>query len=118
MQRDNLESNALHRNLLRLFQKTGDPVRIVTTNFDCLFERAAETGDLFENEPKVFEAPALPLGSLQETVDQPIISWNKDRDNDVESSTWHCHLLGNDRTNTSSPHLTMANQGTRREATK
>ena len=68
LQPENLEPNALHRNLLRLFQKTGDPVRIVTTNFDCLFEQAAETGGLFENKPKVFEAPALPLGSRFEGI--------------------------------------------------
>ena len=60
-----VEPNVLHRNLLRLFEKTG-PVRIVTTNFDCLFEQAAEAGDLFQTRPKVFkvfEAPALPPGS-------------------------------------------------------
>ena len=62
LQRNNPQSNALHRNLLRLFKKTG-PVRIVTTNFDCLFEQASKAGDLFQNQPKVFEAPALPPGS-------------------------------------------------------
>ncbi len=62
LQRDNLKPNALHRNLLRLFKKTG-PVRAVTTNFDCLFEQAAKAGDLFQTQPKVFEAPALPPGS-------------------------------------------------------
>ncbi|KKZ14308.1 MAG: hypothetical protein TQ37_01460 [Candidatus Synechococcus spongiarum 15L] len=69
LQPDNLKPNALHRNLLRLFQGTSsDPVRIVTTNFDCLFEQAAETGGLFKNKPKVFEAPALPLGSRFEGI--------------------------------------------------
>ncbi|MYF19930.1 MAG: DUF4020 domain-containing protein [Synechococcus sp. SB0677_bin_5] len=62
LQPDNLKPNALHRNLLRLFQEKDDPVRVVTTNFDCLFERAAEVEDLFKNKPKVFEAPALPPG--------------------------------------------------------
>lgn len=62
LQPENLEPNALHRNLLRLFQETGT-VRIVTTNFDRLFEQAVGAGDLFKNKPKVFEAPALPLGS-------------------------------------------------------
>ena len=62
LQPNNLEPNALHRNLLRLFKKTG-PVRVVTTNFDCLFEQAAEAGDLFQTQPKVFDAPALPPGS-------------------------------------------------------
>ena len=67
LQPDNLKSNALHRNLLRLFQETG-PVRIVTTNFDCLFERAAEVEDLFKNKLKVFEAPALPPGNRFEGI--------------------------------------------------
>ena len=62
LQPKNLEPNALHRNLLRLFKKTG-PVRIVTTNFDRLFEQAAEAGDLFQTQPKAFGAPALPPGS-------------------------------------------------------
>ena len=69
LQPGNLQPNALHRNLLRLFQGTSsDPVRIVTTNFDCLFEQAVETGDLFRNKPKVFEAPVLPLGSRFEGI--------------------------------------------------
>ena len=63
LQPDNLKPNELHRNLLRLFQETNDPVRIVTTNFDCLFEQVAEAEVLFKNKPKVFEAPALPPGS-------------------------------------------------------
>ena len=67
LQPDNLKPNALHRNLLRLFQETG-PVRIVTTNFDCLFERAAEVEDLFKNKLKVFEAPALPPGNRFEGI--------------------------------------------------
>jgi len=67
LQPDSLEPNALHRNLLRLFQETG-PVRIVTTNFDCLFEQAAEKEDLFKTQLKVFEAPALPPGSRLEGV--------------------------------------------------
>ena len=62
LQPDNLEPNALHRNLLRLFKETSS-VRVVTTNFDGLFEAAAEAKALFKAKPKVFEAPALPLGS-------------------------------------------------------
>ena len=65
LQPGNLEPNALHRNLLRLFQETG-PVRIVTTNFDRLFEQAA--GDLFKAKPKVFEAPVLPPGNRFEGI--------------------------------------------------
>ena len=68
LQRDNLEPNALHRNLLRLFQEKDDPVRIVTTNFDCLFEQAAEVEGLFKSKPRVFEAPVLPPGSRFEGI--------------------------------------------------
>lgn len=63
LQPDNLKPNALHRNLLRLFQEKDDPVRVVTTNFDCLFGQAAEEEDLFKDKPRVFEALALPPGS-------------------------------------------------------
>ena len=49
----------LHHNLLRL-STTPENVRIVTTNFDLLFERAAE--NLFNSVPRVFPAPALPYG--------------------------------------------------------
>ena len=49
----------LHQNLLRFFREPAD-VRLVTSNFDELFEAAAKT--LFESEPKTFEGPALPLG--------------------------------------------------------
>ena len=58
LSRDDLESTELHRNLLRLYPD-GEKVRVVTTNFDLLFERAAE--NLFGNVPEVFRAPALPL---------------------------------------------------------
>ena len=49
----------LHRDLLRLYP---DPraVRIVTTNFDLLFDAAAQ--DVFPETPELFNAPALPLG--------------------------------------------------------
>ncbi len=57
--RENLKTTELHRNLLRLYSGT-EQVRIVTTNFDFLFEQAAE--DLFDSIPEVFRAPALPLG--------------------------------------------------------
>ncbi|MCY4499829.1 MAG: DUF4020 domain-containing protein [Rhodospirillaceae bacterium] len=50
---------ALHRDLLRLYPEP-DKVRIVTTNFDLLFEAAAQ--DLFAKQPDLFRAPALPLG--------------------------------------------------------
>ncbi len=54
-----VEPTELHRNLLRLYPDAG-PVYVVTTNFDLLFEQAAE--NLFGNVPEVFRAPALPLG--------------------------------------------------------
>ena len=47
----------LHQGLLGLYANPGN-IRIVTTNFDRLFEQAA--GD---PGPMVFDAPALPLGS-------------------------------------------------------
>ena len=55
-----LKATDLHRNLLRLYSNT-EQVRVVTTNFDLLFEQAAE--DVFnDSQPRVFQAPALPLG--------------------------------------------------------
>lgn len=59
LSRDDLEPTELHRNLLRLYPDAG-PVRVVTTNFDLLFEQAAE--NLSGSAPEVFRAPALPLG--------------------------------------------------------
>lgn len=50
---------ALHHDLLRLFP-SADQVRLVTTNFDLLFEKAAES--VFDKSIEVFRAPALPLG--------------------------------------------------------
>ena len=49
-----------HQNLLRLYARPED-VRIVTTNFDLLFEQAADA--VFDQIPRIFEAPALPLGN-------------------------------------------------------
>ncbi|MCY4379791.1 MAG: DUF4020 domain-containing protein [Candidatus Dadabacteria bacterium] len=54
------EPAELHRDLLRLFSKP-ESVRIVTTNFDLLFERAAE--GIFDPGPNMFRAPALPVGN-------------------------------------------------------
>ena len=48
-----------HNYLLQLYARPED-VRIVTTNFDLLFEQAADA--VFDQLPKVFEAPVLPLG--------------------------------------------------------
>ncbi len=57
---DGPEPTALHYDLLRLYSSPLC-VRIVTTNFDLLFEQAAES--VFASQPEVFNAPALPLGS-------------------------------------------------------
>ena len=59
LSRDGLEPTDLHRFLLQLYSGP-ESTRIVTTNFDLLFEQAAE--DVFESLPEVFTAPALPLG--------------------------------------------------------
>ena len=56
----NPEPTELHRDLLQLFKGEADKVRLVTTNFDLLFEAAAD--ELFESEPTVFRASALPRG--------------------------------------------------------
>ena len=59
LDQDNLKSTELHRNLLRLYPSV-EKVRIVTTNFDLLFEQAAK--EIFDDQPEVFRAPALTLG--------------------------------------------------------
>ncbi|WP_286240955.1 DUF4020 domain-containing protein [Neptuniibacter halophilus] len=51
---------ALHASIVRLFGKP-EQVRIVTTNFDLLFEAACEAK--WDESPKIYTAPALPLGS-------------------------------------------------------
>lgn len=51
--------NDLHKNLLLLF-RSHDRVRIITTNFDYHFEYAAK--EIFDNQPDIYQAPALPLG--------------------------------------------------------
>ena len=75
LQANDPEPTELHRNLLRLYTSRED-VRIVTTNFDRLFERTAS--DSFDPAPKVFQAPDLPLGRrfqgivhIHGTVDEP-----------------------------------------------
>ena len=57
LSRNNPKPTALHKNLLRLHQKS-EQVRVVTTNFDLLFEEAAQ--DIFGTVPKVSHAPELP----------------------------------------------------------
>ena len=59
LQQNNPQPTELHRNLLRVYPGAED-IRVVTTNFDLLFEDAANS--LFDARPKIFQAPALPLG--------------------------------------------------------
>ena len=54
------QPTALHHNLLRVYTNPED-VRIVTTNFDVLFQQAS--GNSFDVNPRLFQAPALPLGT-------------------------------------------------------
>ena len=60
-----IEPTLLHRDLLRLFAEERPP-RVVTTNFDLLFERASEK--VFEKSCGVYRAPALPLGRRFEGI--------------------------------------------------
>jgi len=53
------EPTGLHKDILGLYVQ-GHPVRIVTTNFDTLFEQA--TCGALEPDPEIYRAPALPLG--------------------------------------------------------
>lgn len=57
--KDGPEPTSLHHDLLRLYPDS-QAVRVVTTNFDMLFEKAAHT--VFDSKPEVSNAPALPLG--------------------------------------------------------
>ena len=72
---DCIQPTPLHLDLLELFS-TSKAVRLVTTNFDALFDKAAE--EVFDEVPVTFNAPALPLGAefagvvnLHGTVDVP-----------------------------------------------
>ena len=56
---DGLDATDLHRSLLRLYPNS-ESTRIVTTNFDLLFEKASES--VFGSQPEVFKAPTLPSG--------------------------------------------------------
>ncbi|MBH0024432.1 SIR2 family protein [Salinibacterium sp. SWN248] len=57
--RTTTQPNSYHRNLLRIGQSQADGPRIVTTNFDLLFENSAR--EIGQSLP-VYTAPALPLG--------------------------------------------------------
>jgi hypothetical protein len=53
-------ATALHRDLLRIFQNVSK-VKVVTTNFDNLFEEASKA--LFNELPERYISPALPRGN-------------------------------------------------------
>ena len=61
LSRDGLKPTELHFSLLRLFARV-QSVRLVTTNFDELFEQAAESEDLLDANPGLFRAPRVALG--------------------------------------------------------
>ena len=65
LSRNNAQPTDLHRDLIRLFQNPA-LTRVVTTNFDLLFESAAE--QIFQSFPAVYTAPALPLGHRFEGI--------------------------------------------------
>ena len=60
LQKDSLEPTAIHRHLLRCYAGP-EEIRVVTTNFDTLFEAASDSE--FISRPRIFQAPAPPLGS-------------------------------------------------------
>ena len=60
LQRGAPEPTDLHQNLVRFFG-TPDETRIVTTNFEDLFEQAALVQ--FNSRTREFQAPTLPLGN-------------------------------------------------------
>jgi hypothetical protein len=59
---ENSRPNHLHRYLLRLFESPSK-IRIVTTNFDLHFTLCLKSAFANEQEPEIYSAPALPLGS-------------------------------------------------------
>ena len=58
LSRQGLKPTPLHQDLLRLYRKD-QSIRLVTTNFDLLFEQAA--AKVFDDAPEVYHAPMLPL---------------------------------------------------------
>ena len=58
LSREGLVPAPLHGNLLKLFRRD-QSIRLITTNFDLLFECAAE--HTYDNTPEVFHAPLLPF---------------------------------------------------------
>lgn len=75
LRKNSPKPTGLHRDLLALYPRLG-PLRLVTTNFDTLFEEAARESTGVQ--PEVFPAPALPLGRefhgivhVHGTIDKP-----------------------------------------------
>ena len=75
LQKNGPEPTDLHHDLLTLYPRPSS-LRLVTTNFDTLFEEAAKTSS--GAQPRVFQAPALPLGTefngivhVHGTIDRP-----------------------------------------------
>ena len=62
---EGLKPTPLHGNLLRLYRKE-EPVRLVTTNFDRLFEQAAE-GNYSSMRQKYSMHLHVPLGRISST---------------------------------------------------
>ena len=58
LSREGLKPTPLHRELLRLYRED-QQLRLVTTNFDLLFEQAAE--QVFKHAPEVFHEPGSPM---------------------------------------------------------
>ena len=59
LSQDDPQPTQLHHDLMSLYPRSNSP-RIVTTNFDLLFEQEAK--GLFDAKSEVYRAPALPLG--------------------------------------------------------
>lgn len=56
---ENKKSNKLHEAILKLFPSQKQ-IKIITTNFDLLFEKCAKKKKI--TIPRIYSAPALPLG--------------------------------------------------------
>ena len=91
----------LHRNILRLYPNHKE-VKIVTTNFDSLFERAARHNNVFGHPLKSYYAPALPQGNnfngivhIHGTIDEPekMILTNIDFGNAYLTQGWARHFV-------------------------
>lgn len=55
----NSSYNNVHKAILRLFP-TPEQIKVITTNFDLLFEKCADEENI--KIPRIFSAPAMPIG--------------------------------------------------------